>query len=77
MKAKIINSVSAISKRKIACDGGAKGRSAVNLVVHGACQTGAQVKETGVGTTGQTKCTVPAGDTVILRPHEAEHVASV
>ncbi|MDT5287339.1 MAG: hypothetical protein QOF88_2228 [Mycobacterium sp.] len=71
------SALAAISKRKIACDGGAKGRNAVNLIVHGACETGAQVKETGVGTTGQTKCTVPAGDTVILRPHEAEPVASV
>jgi hypothetical protein len=73
MKVTVKNSVSAISERKIAGDGGAKGRSAVYL----ACETGAQVKETGVGTTGQTKCTVPAGDIVKLRPHEAEPVASV
>ena len=77
MKVKVVNSVSAISKRKSASDGGAKGRSAVYLIVHGACETGAQVKETGVGATGQTKCTVPAGDIVKLRPHEAEPVASV
>ena len=77
MKVKIENSVSAISKRNIAGDGGAKGRSAVYLIVHGACETGALVKETGVGTTGQTKCTVPAGDIVKLRPHEAEVAASV
>jgi hypothetical protein len=77
MKVTVKNSVSAISERKIAGDGGAKGRSAVCLIVHGACETGAQVKETGVGTTGQTKCTVPAGDIVKLRPHEAEPVASV
>jgi hypothetical protein len=77
MKVKVINSVSAISKTKIAGEGGAKGRSGVYLIVHGACETGAQVKETGVGTTGRTKCTVPAGDIVKLRPHEAEPVASV
>jgi hypothetical protein len=77
MKAKIINSVSAISKRKIACGGGVKGRNAVNVVVHGACETGALVKETGVGTTGRRKCTVPAGDIVMLRPHDAELAASV
>jgi hypothetical protein len=48
MKVELVNSVSAISKRKIAGHGGAKGRS-----------------------------TVPAGDIVKLRPHEAEPVASV
>jgi uncharacterized protein YbjT (DUF2867 family) len=34
------------------------------------------LKETAAGTTGQI-CTVPAGDTVILRPHDAELAASV
>lgn len=77
MKVKVMNSVGAISKRKIAGDGGANGRSAVYLIVHGACETGALVKESGVGTTGRTKRTVPVGDTVILRPHDAELAASV
>ena len=42
---------------------------------HIACETGALVKESGVG--GRRKCTVPAGDTVFLRPHDAELAASV
>jgi uncharacterized protein YbjT (DUF2867 family) len=34
------------------------------------------LKDAAAGTTGQI-CTVPAGDIVKLRPHEAEPVASV
>lgn len=44
---------------------------------HIACGTGAMVKGSVVGTTGRRKCTVPAGDTVVLRPHDAELAASV
>lgn len=77
MKLKVINRLSAISKRTIAGDGGAKGQSAVCLIVHGARETGAQLNETGVGTAGHTKCIVPAGDLVERRPHEAEPVARV
>lgn len=57
-------------------DGGVQGRNAVDVIVHGACETGALVRESGVGATGRTKCTVPAGEAVILRLRDAELAAS-